>query len=122
MAEHNLLGRIGEDMAAAHLLRNGYRILHRNWRSGRRELDIVAEKEATLVVVEVKTRRNDEYGPAEDALTPMKIRHLVSATDAYVKKYKIDHNIRFDLITLTGENEQNFVLQHIEQAFIPPIW
>lgn len=122
MAEHNLLGRIGEDMAAAHLLRNGYRILHRNWRSGKRELDIVAEKGTTLVVVEVKTRRNDDFGPAEEALTPMKIRHLVAATDAYVKKYKIDHNIRFDLITLTGESEQEIVLQHIEQAFIPPIW
>ena len=62
MAEHNALGKEGEGEAVAYLRDKGYAIRHCNWRAGRLELDIVAEKNGELIVVEVKTRRNEEYG------------------------------------------------------------
>ncbi len=121
MAAHNELGKEGEEEAAAYLEAHGYTILHRNWRSGRFELDIVAEKDNELIVIEVKTRRNNEYGLPEEAVTSRKIRHIVSSTDSYLKKYAIDLPVRFDIITVVG-TQPPFQIEHIEEAFFPPIW
>ena len=96
MAEHNELGKEGEDEAAHYLTERGYHIRHRNWRRRRNELDIVAEKDNQLIIVEVKTRRNEAYGHPEDAITNRKIR-------------------------VVG-NEPPFRIEHIEEAFLPPIW
>lgn len=121
MAAHNELGKEGEEEAATYLESHGYTILHRNWRSGRFELDIVAEKNKELIVIEVKTRRNNEYGLPEEAVTPRKIRHIVSSTDSYLKRYAIDLPVRFDIITVVG-TQPPFLIEHIEEAFFPPIW
>ena len=121
MAIHNELGKGGEEEAVRYLTLKGYHILHRNWRSGKKELDIVAEFGDELGVIEVKTRRNREYGMPEEAVNQQKIRRIVAATDAYVRKFAIDSPIRFDIITLIGE-ESNFEIEHIEEAFYPPIW
>lgn len=121
MAAHNKLGRAGEDAAVAYLERNGYTILNRNWRKNRLELDIVAEKEEQLVVVEVKTRRNTEYIRPQDAVDWQKIRHIVVAADAYIKHFDIDANVRFDIITAVGEANA-FEIKHIEDAFYPPMF
>ena len=69
MAAHNELGKEGELLAANHLQSEGYVIRHRNWRCGHKELDIVAEKDGTLVFVEVKTRKDVLFGLPEDAVT-----------------------------------------------------
>lgn len=121
MAAHNKLGKEGEEEASAYLRDKGYTILHRNWHAGRKELDIVAEKDGTLVVVEVKTRRNDVFGNPEDAITPRKIRNIVASADAYIKLFAIDLLVRFDVITVVGTCPP-FEIEHIEEAFLPPIW
>ena len=121
MAEHNLLGREGEDAAACYLQQNGYSILHRNWRYRSLELDIVAEKDGLLIVAEVKTRRTETYGQPEDAVTDRKIRRIVTATDHYLKKFKIDLPVRFDVICVVGA-EPAFHIKHIAEAFLPPVW
>lgn len=121
MAEHNSLGKKGEDEAAHYLAAHGYCIRHCNWRKGRNELDIVAEKDSLLVVVEVKTRRNEEYGHPEEAVTDRKIRTLVALADAYVKEYGIDMPVRFDIVTVTGRGAP-FRIRHIQDAFLPPVW
>lgn len=121
MAGHNELGRNGEAEAAAYLEAQGYIIRHRNWRSGKKELDLVAEKDGVLVVVEVKTRRNLEYGLPEDAVDERKIRRIVSSTDTYLRTFGLDLPVRFDIITLTG-TQAPFHLKHIRDAFLPPVW
>lgn len=121
MAVHNELGKKGEEEAVNYLIRKGYNICHRNWHSGKKELDIVATYENTLVVIEVKTRRDILYGNPEDAVTERKIRRIISSTDAYIRKYTIDLPVRFDIITVTGM-ESPFKIEHIEDAFYPPIW
>ncbi len=121
MALHNLLGKEGEDETIKYLLKKGYTILDRNWRSGKKELDIVAQKDNLLIVIEVKTRRNNIYGNPEDAVTDLKIRRIISSTDAYIRKKCIDLPVRFDVITLTG-NRAPFKIEHFQEAFFPPIW
>ena len=102
MAAHNNLGKEGEEEAVKLLLRKGYSILHRNWRSGKKELDIIAtdKLQKNLVVIEVKTRKNSSFGLPEEAINTKKIRHIVASTDAYLRKYKIDLPVRFDIISV----------------------
>lgn len=121
MATHNTYGKIGEDMAVAYLEKNGYVIKHRNWRWNRKELDIVAQKDDMLIIVEVKSRKNELFGLPEEAVDGRKIRHIISSADAYIKKFCIDCPVRFDIISIIGDKEEH-VIQHIENAFFPPIW
>ncbi|WP_321519964.1 YraN family protein [uncultured Bacteroides sp.] len=121
MAEHNILGKDGEEEAVKHLISHNYTIRHRNWRRGRKELDIVAEKENELIIVEVKTRRNRLFAEPQDAVTPLKIRRTVLAADAYLKFFQIDLPVRFDIITVVGE-VNSFSIEHIKEAFYPPVW
>ena len=105
MASHNILGTTGESQAACFLENNGYTILHRNWRSGHKELDIVATIDNTLIIVEVKTRSSVDFGNPQDAVNSRKIKRIVSATDAYIRLFSIDMPVRFDVITLIGKGE-----------------
>ena len=102
MSEHYDLGRKGEDESVRYLENKGYYIMHRNWRSGKRELDIVARDGNEVAFVEVKTRRNTNFGRPEEAVDNRKIRRIVASADAYVRKYAVDLPIRFDIITVVG--------------------
>ncbi len=121
MATHNALGKAGEDAAAAHLIAQGYTILHRNWHKNHLELDIVATKNGELVVVEVKTRAANTCINPQDAVNWKKVRHIVVAADAYIKHFDIDMPVRFDIVTAIG-SEGNFRIEHIENAFYPPMF
>ena len=121
MAVHNTLGKAGEDAAVFYKQKTAYEILHRNWRKNHLELDIVATKDNELVVIEVKTRRNTDYKEPHEAVDWQKIRHNVVAADAYIKHFGIDAPVRFDIITAVGEKE-NFRIEHIKEAFYPPLF
>lgn len=117
MAFHNDLGKKGEDLAVAHLLQNGYKILATNWRYLKAEIDIIAQKENTLAVVEVKTRSSDVISAPEDAVNPKKIKLLVSAANEYVIQNNLDVAVRFDIIAIL-KNKNAFSITHIEEAFL----
>ena len=121
MAEHNDLGKWGEDEAALYLEDEGYTIIDRDWRLGRRDLDILAYTPDgnTLVVVEVKTRTGEEYQQPEEAVTPGKMRNLARAANAYVKECQVDKELRFDVISIVGCAHQVKSLQHLKDAFNP---
>ncbi len=121
MAAHNETGKEGELLAANHLQSEGYVIRHRNWRHGHKELDIVAEKDGTVVFVEVKTRKGVLFGSPEDAVTSGKIQRIVSSADAYLREYAIDLPVRFDLITVVAGGNGLPRIRHIEDAFYPPL-
>ena len=118
MAAHNQLGNAGEEAAARFLERKGYVIRERNWRTGHLELDIVAQQEGQLVVVEVKTLKEDACRAPEEAVTLSKIRRILRAADAYVKQYRIDLPLRFDIVSVTGD-AGSFRIEHYEDAFSP---
>ncbi len=121
MATHNTYGKNGEDIAVAYLEKNGYTIRNRNWRWNREEIDIVAQKGDVLIIVEVKSRKNELFGLPEDAVDERKMHHIISSADAYVKKFCIDNPVRFDIISVIGDKEEH-VIRHIENAFSSPIW
>ena len=102
MAAHNELGKWGEDLAAEYLQEKGYLIIERDWKSGHRDLDIVAQDSDTIVFVEVKTRRNRLFGEPEEAIDYQKRKSLQSAINHYVNYRHINSNIRVDVITVVG--------------------
>ena len=93
MAAHNELGTWGEEQAVAFLQRKGYDIIERDWKSGHRDLDIIAANDDMLVFVEVKTRRNRVFGEPEEAI------------NYYVKSRRINREFRLDVITVVGTPE-----------------
>ncbi len=119
MARHNDTGRKGEDLAASHLEAKGLQLLHRNWRHGRAEVDIVALDGRTLVLVEVKTRRSTHFGPPEAFVSPKKQRFLTEAASCYMEQFGYDWEIRFDIISVLLLNDGKYQVTHFEDAFFP---
>jgi putative endonuclease len=116
MTDPHSLGQSGENQAASFLAKNGYRIACRNWRWGRNEIDIIAENEDFIVFVEVKTRANDFLTDLGTVIPRSKQQAIILAADGYIRKFRVDKNARFDLITITGtEVEQK--IEHIEDVF-----
>ncbi|WP_440068290.1 YraN family protein [Tenacibaculum discolor] len=117
MAQHNELGKKGEQLAIDYLVENGYTIVEKNYRFQKAEVDIIAQKEETLAVVEVKTRSTAYFGNPQDFVNPKKIKLLVTAIDDYVTKNDLDVEIRFDIIAVVKQQSE-FVIKHIEDAFL----
>jgi len=120
MSESQSLGEKGENLAAEYLKSKGYTIRNRNWVSGKKELDIVAENKDFIVFVEVKARSFDFMVHPRDAVTKEKQRSIIFAADWYVKMYNINKESRFDIITVI-EKEGTFDIDHIENAFYPTL-
>ena len=118
MAQHNLLGNKGEMLASRYLLDKGYAVLHHNWRTGHKEIDLIAKHRDMLVFVEVKSRASEQYGDAQDAVDDKKIMLLISAAQSYILKYNVDLKFRFDVITVIGRCEP-YRIEHIQDAFLP---
>ena len=117
MAEHNELGKRGENLAVEYLLKNGYKIVKRNWRFQKAEVDIIAKKENVLAVIEVKTRSNDYFGNPQDFVSPKKIKLLVRAIDEYVIKHDLDVEVRFDIIAIINK-KHTLNIEHLKNAFL----
>lgn len=116
MAEHNELGKKGEELATEYLQQNGYKILDTNWTFQKAEIDIIATKENILTIVEVKTRSSLEFGLPQDFVNPKKIQLLVKAVNAYIDDRKIDFEVRFDIVAI-HKNKESFVIEHLIDAF-----
>lgn len=117
MAEHNELGAKGEKLAIDFLIKNGYKILEKNYFFKKAEVDIIAQKKEILAVVEVKTRTSDYFGNPQDFVTPKKIKLLVMAIDHYVTEKDLDVNVRFDIIAIIL-NKDKKEITHLEDAFL----
>jgi putative endonuclease len=116
MAEHNELGKFGEELAVEFLQKNGYDILETNWTFQKAEIDIIAQKGTILAVVEVKTRSTVDFGLPQDFVKPKKIQLLVKAINEYIISNDLDVEARFDIIAISKE-ENNYKIEHIEDAF-----
>jgi len=116
MANHNELGKKGEDLAVTFLLKNGYEILERNYTFQKAEVDIIAKKENTLAVVEVKTRSTNVFGNPQDFLKLKQIQRIVKAVDNYVTSNQFDVEVRFDIIAIVKSGSQ-YDIEHLENAY-----
>ena len=117
MAEHNDFGKLAEDMAAEFLVRKNYRILARNFRYQKAEIDIVAEFNGIIVVTEVKARSYNTLIEPQEAVTKKKIKSIVMCSDFFMNERKIDKEVRFDIITVLPDEQGILQLNHIEDAF-----
>lgn len=120
MSKHYDLGKKGEETAANYLAAKGYRIIERNWRFGKDEIDIIAEYDNFLVVVEVKTRSTSYYGNPEEAVDEQKQGFLIRAANEYVLQKEIDLEVRFDIFSIVIESGKQ-TINHIEDAFYPTL-
>lgn len=116
MAQHNELGKKGEQLAIDYLLKNGYEIVERNYRFDKAEVDIIAQKNSILAIVEVKTRSSIDFGNPQDFVKPKQIQRLIKAVDEYITVNDLDVEARFDIIAIVKENN-NFNIEHLENAF-----
>ena len=116
MAEHNELGKIGEELAVDFLTEKGYEILETNWTFQKAEVDIIAQKENILAVVEVKTRSSVDFGSPQDFVKPKKIKLLVKAINEYVIMNDLDVEVRFDIIAIHAKGKE-FEIEYLEEAF-----
>ena len=117
MAFHNELGKKGEELAVAYLLKNGYKIVARNFRHQKSEVDIIARKESTLAIIEVKTRSTPDFGNPQDFVKGKQIQNLVKAVDFFVTEHNLDVEIRFDIIAII-KNQSGTKIEHLENAFL----
>lgn len=118
MAKHNELGIWGENTAARYLEHKGYSIRERNWKFGRKEVDIIAQGNKLIVFVEVKTRSTNSFGAPEESVDKKKQQYLITAADQYLQQLDFDADARFDIISLIKSGD-HITLDHIEEAFIP---
>lgn len=114
------IGIRGEDLAAGFLRQHGYTIRDRNWRSGRTEIDIIAENNQYIVFVEVKTRSADYQVHPADAVNVPKQRTIIFAAANYIDRYRLNKEARFDIITVIF-NGMDWDIDHIENAYYPTL-
>jgi len=120
MAEHNLLGIHGEKIACDFLENLAYKIIEKNWRAQKFEIDIIAIDNNEIVFVEVKTRSTSIFGAPEEAVTVKKQRHLINGADYYLNEKEIDLECRFDVISIIHSNKETKI-NHIKNAFYPEL-
>lgn len=118
-APHLITGEKGESLATKFLIQKGYKLLSRNYRFKKAEIDLVVRTEDELVFVEVKTRRNSSFGYPEEMVSKKKQELMVVAMEAF----QIENNLhylepRFDIVSITLTSSKSEVT-HIENAFFP---
>jgi len=108
------VGKFGEDIACRYLESNGYAIIKRNYRAAGGEIDIIAKKNAHLAFIEVKTRKNNKFGYASNAVDYRKQQKIIQTARAFLIRYTAYEDISFDVCEIYTENR---CINYIESAF-----
>lgn len=114
--ESKEFGVTGEQMAARYLEDQGYVILDRNYRKGHKEVDIIALDHGELVVIEVKTRTNEDLFAAEQAVDHRKRQNIIRVANNYMRRYHRTEPLRFDIIAIVGSGA-TAEIRHTKNAF-----
>lgn len=117
MAEHNDLGNLAEELAATFLEKKGYKILVKNYRYQRGEIDIIAEFNNQIIIVEVKARGSVIFMEPQEAVTKTKIKSLVMVADFFMKDRNLNQEVRFDIIAVLPDEKRKLQITHLEDAF-----
>ncbi len=119
MGKHNILGKDGEDMAVKYLQDKGYKILERNYRSGRAKIDIIAEDENKIIFVEVKIGSNFSFGYPEVSVSVSKQKLMAKAAGFYMHDKKLDCEVNFDILSIYPDEKKQWEIKHFADAFFP---
>ncbi|KXK37749.1 MAG: YraN family protein [Saprospiraceae bacterium] len=121
MHRQHLIGKRGEDHAVAFLQEAGYDILERNWRFSKAEIDIIAKDGDILVFVEVKTKSYTYFGAPEESVSAHKEALMIDAAGQYMESINHEWEIRFDIISIVLNKDDQFEITHYKDAFYPSI-
>lgn len=117
------LGRWGESRAARFLERRGWTILARNYRFGRREVDIVVRRGDLIAFVEVKTRAGLGYGAPQESITALKRREVEAVAAQFLARHGLhDLSVRFDAVAIVVQDRgsvSDVAIEHLEDAWRP---
>lgn len=122
MAQHNIIGQRGEEIAANLMRQKGFRITDVNWTCGHLEMDIIAVNQTYIAFIEVKTRTG-KYADKrpEEYVDSLKQRRMTAAANAYMKLHQVTLQPRFDIIGIRLNTDLEVLeLTHLEDAFQPP--
>ena len=112
------LGKSGEEAAVRYLKSKKFRIIERNFRFLRGEIDIIAYERKTLVFIEVKARKSKEFGPPEEAVTPSKQRQIKRVAQGFLTQNNLqDIECRFDVLSLSFNEKNGYQIHHLKDAF-----
>ena len=117
MSKHSKIGIKGEQIAEDFLLKKGYSIINKNWRAGKKEVDLIAFKDNILAIIEVKTRSGTIFGYPEESVTAKKQQHLRDAAAAFTDQFPQYLNVRFDIISIVIKGDVIKEIVHFEEAF-----
>ena len=117
MANHNDFGKLAEELAENFLVQKNYKILAKNYRYLKAEIDIIAQFENQIVIVEVKARATDAFMLPQEAINKKKIRLIVSAANEFLETNNIELETRFDVISVLPNEKGKLEITHIENAF-----
>lgn len=119
-SDKKILGAFGEDAAEQYLRRHGYKIIGRNFSCRFGEIDIIAQKGKYLAFVEVKLRKNADFGAAKEFVTPAKQRRVIAAAEYWLLRNPTKHQLRFDVVEVyapQGLQTAKPEINHIEDAY-----
>jgi putative endonuclease len=121
LADHALLGRWGEKRCERYLKRKGFRTLTHNFWCKLGEIDLVmVDTDGSIVFVEVRTRANEDFAPAESSVTYAKKSKLLRAAQYFLATHNIaDRPVRFDVVTIVLGRSGRPEIRHYENAFVP---
>jgi putative endonuclease len=118
MATSHDFGRRGEATAARYLAQRGWTILHRNWRLGHKEIDLVARRGRVVAFVEVKSRSGPDFGHPLESITPFKRREIEQVARAWVARFGTPRSVyRFDAIAIVRHGAAPLCIEHVEDAW-----
>ena len=113
-------GKVAEEIACSHLKKNGLTLIDKNFYSRYGEVDLIMQDQETLVFIEVRYRKNLDYGGALESITPGKQKKIQTTALYYMQKKGGEVNTRFDVVSLTGNNinnPNNISIEWIQNAF-----
>ena len=119
MLNNRELGNLGEDLAVNYLMKNKYIIISRNYRTRYGEIDIIAKDKEYLVFIEVKARKNTNFGYPREAVNFTKQRKIKELANYFLlKENKMNNNIRFDVVEVfLDKNNEAQSIEIITNAF-----
>jgi len=119
MAKNRVLGRHGENIALNYFSGLGYKVLERNYKCRIGEVDIIAQKDSSLIFIEVKTRTSLRYGHPVESVSEHKIKKIKDVAGFFITNNNLYSNfdVRFDVVSIIINRDLGFKLEHIENAF-----
>lgn len=118
-ADNQEWGREAERVVGDYFLKQGYTIRERNWKCGKVEIDLILEKDRTIVFVEVKARKEETQDPVL-AVGKEKRGRIIRGADVYLRSLPLLYQYRFDIVALTG-NREDYSMKHYPDAYMPGV-